>query len=181
MKDDIAKTLIAKSDQLNAADLISGAITVEVLGVKVTRSEQPVSIDIGGDYQVYKPCKSMRRLLASVWGTSSEEWVGHSMTLYCDPDVTWAGIRTGGIRVSHVSGISKDVEIPLRSSKHKVIVYTVSPIFAPYSDEDIENNKEAWRSSFNEKNTPEKLIAKIKTKYTLTKNQEEAILSFGAK
>ena len=142
--DDITETLAAKSDQLNAADLVGGGVNVTIQAVKVNKgSDQPVSIDIGQGMQPYKPCKTMRRLLAAIWGTSSVNWVGHSMTLYCDMEVMWAGQKAGGIRISHVTGISANRDIPLRSSKHKVTTYTISPLvikLPEYSDESISIN-----------------------------------------
>jgi hypothetical protein len=181
MTDDISETLIAKSDQLNAADLMGGPITVKAINVSVSKSsDQPVVIKIDGDRQPYKPCKSMRRLLAFLWGTSSKEWIGHSMTLYCDPDVLWAGAKAGGIRISHVTGIQESCDIPLRASKHKVVTYTVHPLIVqlpPYPDENIGRNREAWIKSFNDNNTPAGLVNKIKTQYALTQEQEATILN----
>ena len=41
----VAHTLIAKSDQLNACDLVGGSITVKILSVLVKQSlEQPITI-----------------------------------------------------------------------------------------------------------------------------------------
>ncbi|WP_420003223.1 hypothetical protein [Arenibacterium sp. LLYu02] len=64
----ILHTIAAKSDQMNAEDLIGGPRTVFVTGVKVNTSEdQPVWIHFEGDNgKPYKPCKTMRRLLIRV-------------------------------------------------------------------------------------------------------------------
>ena len=89
---DISDTIIAKSDQLNAEDLIGGPITVTITGVKRTSDEQPVSVEISGGHKPWKPCKSMRRLLIMAWpdGAIKEGgetkydptcWVGRSVTL----------------------------------------------------------------------------------------------------
>jgi hypothetical protein len=102
--DSIADTLAAKSDQLNADDLIGGPITVTVIGWKRgATKEQPVWLSISDDRMPYSPCKSMRRVLAEEWGDRPSEWVGRSMTLYRDPNVMFGGVRVGGIRISHLS------------------------------------------------------------------------------
>jgi len=167
--DDISETLIAKSDQLNAADLVGGGLTVKVLAITVNKgADQPVIISIGEGRQPYKPCKTMRRLLAIVWGTYSVNWVGQSMTLYCDMEVMWGGVPTGGIRVSHVTGIAAKREIPLRSSKHKVTTYTIQPLAIElplYLDSDIEANKANWIELFKAELTPAKLIESMSKKF----------------
>lgn len=122
----LLKTIEAKSDQLNACDLLGGPITVTVQGVKKMSAEQPVAIEIGDGRQPFKPCKSMRRVLIACWGVSG--WVGRSMTLYCDTDVKWAGERIGGIRISHLSHISGPTEVPLTVSKGKSQLWKVEPL-----------------------------------------------------
>jgi len=178
MNDDITPTLQAKSDQLNAADLMGGPATLTVIEVTVSKSsDQPVTIKVDGGFQPYKPCKSMRRLLAQIWGTSSKQWIGEMFTLYCDPEVLWAGQAVGGIRVSHVTGIDSPREVHLRAAKTKVITYTIHPIALPkYKDSDIETNSPEWATLFGEKkSSPDKLISMIKKKFTLTAEQEGVI------
>lgn len=124
---DISHTIIAKSDQLNAGDLAQ-PIVVEVRSVRVTRDEQPVVVEIDGDHQPWKPCKGMRRLLAKCWGTNTDTWTGHRVELYNDPNVTWAGERVGGIRVSAISGISSPMRYVMRTSKKGTTSYDVKPL-----------------------------------------------------
>ena len=64
----LAKTIVPKSDQLNAEDLLTGPIVVTVQEVKQGTDDQPVHIVIGDGRQPYKPCKTMRRVLIFVWG-----------------------------------------------------------------------------------------------------------------
>lgn len=64
---DISDTIIARSDQLNAADLIGGPVTVTITKVSKGDGEQPVSISYDGDKgKPFKPCKSVRRLLVGM-------------------------------------------------------------------------------------------------------------------
>ena len=98
-------TIVPKSDQLNAEQLLSGSMTITVTEVKRGSSdEQPVILHYQGDNgRPYKPCKTMRKVLIFAWGDDGREWVGKTMTLYCDPEVKFGGVKVGGIRISHLS------------------------------------------------------------------------------
>ena len=136
---DISKTLVAKSDQLNAGDLIGGGVTVTVDSVEVIRGKQPISIFLREGYQPFKPCLSMRRVIAKLWGLETNSWVGRRLTLFCDPDVRWAGERAGGIRISNMDGIKAKAQIPLRESQHRVVTYTIEPLEAQQSKNNSAN------------------------------------------
>jgi len=118
--ENIADTTKAKSDQLNADDLIGNPITVEVLNVKRHTRDQPILINISGGNMPFLPCKSMRRVLVTAWGVNAKEWIGRSMTLYCDPTVTWGGVAVGGVRISHLSHIDMDIKMSISKSRKKV-------------------------------------------------------------
>ncbi len=126
---DLSSTVIAKSDQLNADDLVE-PITITVTRVdKVSAKDQPVHIHSAGR-QPYKPCLTMRRMLISAWGKFKDEWVGRSMVVYCDPEVMWAGKEHGGIRVSHVSHISQPVSKMLAVTRGRKKLFTLLPLIA---------------------------------------------------
>ena len=130
----IAKTIIPKSDQLNADDLITGPITVTVVDVRQGDSDQPVAIVIDGR-QPYKPCKTMRRLLVALWGDQASYWVGKRMTLYADPDVKWGGVAVGGIRISAVSNIVDPTTVVITETRGKRKVMTIQPIVSKPSED----------------------------------------------
>lgn len=121
-------TIAPKSDQLNADDLMAGPITVEITSVSRGTSEQPVSVSIAGGYQPYKPCKSMRRVMIALWGDNGADWVGKKMTLYCDQSVKFGGVKVGGIRISHVSGITQPHSLMLTTARSKRSEFTVKPL-----------------------------------------------------
>lgn len=123
----IAKTIAPKSDQLNADDLVAGPITVTVVDVRKGDADQPVCICIEGR-QPYKPCLSMRRVLVSLWGERGSEWIGRSMTLFCDPDVKWGGVAVGGIRISHLTDIKDRTTLMLSTAKAKRKAVTIEPL-----------------------------------------------------
>ena len=122
----LLKTIVAKSDQLNAVDLVGGPITVTVHSVTQGEADQPVIIGIGPERQPYKPCKSMRRVLIACWGSNPATWIGRKMTLYCEASVKWGGESVGGVRISHLSHLPNAIqEVQLNESKHKKITYKV--------------------------------------------------------
>ncbi|MFW0778595.1 MAG: hypothetical protein ACN2B6_12840, partial [Rickettsiales bacterium] len=78
----------------------------------------------------YKPCKSMIRVMITAWGDNGADWVGKSMTLYCDPEVMFGGVKVGGIRISHVSHIESAIGMSLTATRGKRKPYRVDPLVA---------------------------------------------------
>jgi len=138
MVDSLKDTIVPKSDQLNADDVLIGPITVRIEGVTRGDKEQPVVIAIDGDRQPYKPCKSMRRVLITAWGDNPLPWIGRRMTLFNDPEVKYGGVMVGGIRISHLSGIPKPLTIPITVSRGKRVSYTVQVLMDGYPDDRFE-------------------------------------------
>lgn len=140
---DMGATIAPKSDQLNADDLIAGPRTITVTRVTGNQGspEQPVNVFFEGDNgKPYRPCKSMRRVMVAAWGVNAAEYAGRSMTLYCDPGVTFGGMKVGGIRISHMSHIEREMQMALTASRAKRANYTVKPLAAPATapvDEDL--------------------------------------------
>ncbi len=131
---DVSHTLAAKSDQLNAVDL-SEPITVMVEKVMVLgkSEDQPVHIHLAGEEHAakpYKPCKTMRRILARLWGADAAQWIGRQMTLYTDPAVKWGGQAVGGIRISHLSHIQGVQEVSTMYARGKFAPVTIRPLKA---------------------------------------------------
>lgn len=127
-EEEVLQSIVAKSDQLNACDLVGGPITVTISSVSKGVADQPIAIGIGKDRQPYKPCKSMRRVLVACWGANPNAWLNRSITLYADGSVKWAGEEVGGIRISHLSHIEKEVKVLLNQTKGKKHAYIVQPL-----------------------------------------------------
>ena len=127
---DLRQTIAPKSDQLNADDLIAGPMTIRVTRVSLcAEPDQPIAISFEGDNgKPYKPCKSMRRLLVSVWGPDGSAYAGRSMTLYRDEKVKFGGAEVGGIRISHMSDIDKPVTVALTVTKSVRRPFQVKPL-----------------------------------------------------
>jgi hypothetical protein len=123
---DLSKTIEAKSDQLNADDLIGGPKTLKITAVKKVSGDQPVAIHYEGDNgKPYKPCKSMLRVLMAAWGINGEAYVGRSMTVFNDTSVKWAGQEVGGIRISHLSDMPGQMKMALTATRGKKVQYVV--------------------------------------------------------
>lgn len=125
--DDVRKSVEPKSDQLNADDLVSGPITVTVTEVRKGDREQPIVVELEG-HRPYKPCKTMRRVLIAAFSDDPKAWIGQRMTLFCDPNVTWAGVKVGGIRISHLSGLSEPRTFLLTTGRGKRTEVTILPL-----------------------------------------------------
>ena len=129
---DISESLAANSAQQNADEYLAGPKTVTVSEVKKGSAEQPVDVHlVEFPGKPFKPAKSVRRVLAAAWGTDASQWAGRRLTIYCDPEVRYAGKAVGGLRVSHVSHIDKPVTVALTVTRGKREPFTVKPIAAP--------------------------------------------------
>lgn len=126
---DITSAIRPKSDQLNADDLLTGPRTIRIRDVQANGGEQPVSIFFDNDdSKPWKPAKSALRVLAAIWGGNAAKWIGMSCTIYNDESVTWAGVAVGGIRVSHMEGLSKPRTLMLTKTRGKKAGVTIQPL-----------------------------------------------------
>ena len=129
--EDLRATIVPKSDQLNSEQLLGGPITVTVTNVKIGSEEQPVIINYEGDNgRPYKPSKTQRKVLLFAWGPDGRDWIGRSMTLYCDPKIKFGGEEVGGIRISHISDIERDLQLSLTATKGKKTAHIVKRLQA---------------------------------------------------
>ncbi|RKT33633.1 hypothetical protein DEU34_2236 [Microbacterium sp. AG1240] len=126
---DLSETIAPKSDQLNADDLLSGPRTVTIVEVRAGSAEQPVELHLQGlDGRPYKPGKSMRRVLVAAWGGDGNMYAGRSMTLYTDPSVKFGGSEVGGIRISHLTHLSKPLSVNLTVTRGRRAPFVVQPL-----------------------------------------------------
>lgn len=123
---DLGWSVVAKTDQLNAEALIAAPITITITAVRGGSAEQPLILDYAGDDgRPYKPCKTMRKALVIAWGKDGRQWVGRSMTLFCDHAVAFGGVKVGGIRISHLSHIERDLALMLTATKGKKAAHVI--------------------------------------------------------
>lgn len=126
---DMTSVIIPKSDQYNAEDFLAGPRTFCIEAISINPgNEQPVAIKLQGESRVWRPCKSMSRCLVSAWGANASAYIGRSVTLYCDPSVKWGGLAVGGIRISHLTHIEREMVMALTETKGKRKPFTVKPL-----------------------------------------------------
>ena len=126
---DISESLAPKSDQLDAVDLLGQPPrTFTISDVTKGNAEQPVNVHLAEFPRVWRPGKSMRRVLAACWGSDASTWAGRSVELYCDPDVQFGGEKVGGTRISRLSHIDKPRSVPLIVGRGKSGAYKVQPL-----------------------------------------------------
>lgn len=126
---DLSTTIQAKSDQLNADDLIGGPVTVTIQSVTEGTSEQPANIHlIEYPGRAYRPSLSMRRVLVTVWGGDTTVYAGRRLTLYRNPNTKFGRDVVGGIEISHMSHIEQRTNVSLTVTRGKKKPFPVSPL-----------------------------------------------------
>jgi hypothetical protein len=179
MTGDMDVVTAPKSDQINAEDLLGGrtmTITVERVQVR-PGTEQPVTIWFTGSQKVFRPCKGVSKILKTLWGPDSAQYVGRSMTLFNDESVTWAGAAVGGIRVSAMSHIDDERRIPVAISKAKKKFYPIKPLrpeIPMLTNRQPEMTAEEWTERF------ERRVAEATDHASLALVQEENAKSLAA-
>lgn len=129
---DMSPVIAPKSNQLTADDLLSGDRTITITGVELTPgAEQPCRISFEGDNgKPWFPCKSMGRVLVKAWGPDAKNYVGKSVHLFRDPEVVWAGMKIGGIRIKALSHIDAPFDMALTATRGKKAMSRFFPLKA---------------------------------------------------
>lgn len=128
---DVSKLCEARSDQLNAIDLVSGPRVVKITDVKIVSGEQPIHVVLDGDSKrPWKCSKSSVRVLAACYGVDANNWIGKHIEIYCDETVVWGGMQVGGVRQSKAEGLSKPLKLMLTKSRQKKEATVINPLSA---------------------------------------------------
>jgi hypothetical protein len=166
---DMASTIIPKSNQTNFDDLLAGPRTITITAVKASGApDQPIAVHYEGDNgKPFMPCKSMRRVMVAAWGPDAAQYVGRSMTLYGDPKVAFGGMQVGGIRISHMSHIERDLTLALTVTKAKRSPFQVRKLEAPAQTAPADRAS-GWAAEYiaavNAAETPAALAAFVESK-----------------
>lgn len=183
---DLSSTIIAKSDQLNADDLIGGEKVITISGVSLNNLvEAPIVLHYDGDDgRPFKPCLTVRRILLAAWGKNGNDWIGKQARLYCDPAVVYAGKEVGGIRVSALSDMQKPLSVKLsvtRGKKKEHRIDVLERVQKPvYPADKFESAFDAMRQQIQDgKMTAEQVITHCEKTGTLTEEQRQAIRDAG--
>jgi hypothetical protein len=127
---DMTDTIIPRSDQINAEDILTGPVTITITGVTRGNTEQPVNMVTAefGPGRPYKPSKTMRRVIVNAWGKETSAYVGRRIRIYRDPEVKFGPDKVGGIKISHLSHIDKRLEIALTVTRGRRAQFAVDPL-----------------------------------------------------
>lgn len=129
---DISEVIAPDSDEMVAADLIGSPPQVftiaEVTETVREKGKRVANIRLEGFPRPWRPGKGMSRVMADNWGRETQGWIGKQVELYGDPDVFFGSEKTGGVRISRLSGIkaAKTTRINPRSGKGST--WTVKPL-----------------------------------------------------
>lgn len=126
---DMRPVLAPKSDQINADDLAGGPVTITIREVRISAGqEQPVSVYFEGSDKAFRPCKTMGRALMELWGPDAGKYIGHSLTLYRDPNVKFGKDAVGGVRISHATGITERKVMMLTATRGQRKPHAIMPL-----------------------------------------------------
>lgn len=154
---DIRKSIEAKSDRLNADDLMGGPITITIEDVKAGNAESPVAVYYNGcNGKPWYPCKSMRRALVAAWSDEGKSWIGKSCTIYRDPEVIYGGVKVGGVRISAFSHIDNDMTLMLTEKRGKKTRFDFKKI-EPAATVDVSGRIDAVIAAVNNAKTSDAL------------------------
>lgn len=153
---DMSATIVAKSDQVNADDLIGGPMTIRIESVDKRLTDpagQTAWIHYGDPKKTYKPGLSMRRVIIGLYGNDSREWIGKKLTLFRDPEVPFGSAKVGGVRISHATGITEPKTIMIQTKKGVRKPWTVLPLAdeQPAQPAKPSDKAAAWAQEFIEK------------------------------
>lgn len=182
MSYDISHTVLAKSDQLNAADIPHDGVIIKIRGVRVTSDkQQPVHVFFNGDdNRPWKPNLGTRRFLLNAWGADASKWIGRSVQLYNDKDVIFKGEKSGGIRIKAMSHIPVEgldmIEVKNRMKRDMKHIAHLEVKVEFYPDElfesQFENMKAALQSG---KSTLMQVVTYCEKSGALTDSQLERL------
>lgn len=150
----MSPTIVAKSDQVNADDLIGGPMTITIQKVDKKLDDpsgQTAWIHYGDPKKTYKPGLSMRRVLIAVYGNDLRGWLNKRITLFRDPEVPFGSAKVGGVRISHMSGIDEPRTIMIATKKGTRKPYTVLPLIdepKPQPQQKNDDRAAQWAREF---------------------------------
>ena len=129
---DISQLIAPDSDEMVAADLIGSPpqvfTIVEVTETVREKGKRVANIRLEGFPRPWRPGKGMSRVMADNWGRETQGWIGRQVELYGDPDVYFGSEKTGGVRISRLSGIDKPKTTRTNPRSGKNSTWTVKPL-----------------------------------------------------
>jgi hypothetical protein len=132
---DMTDYLSSKSDHLTTEDFIGGPRIFTIREVGATGDDdRPIYILFTDEPRAFLPSKTCRRVLSRIWPEASKragsEYLGRSLRLYLDPDVTFGKDTVGGIRIDGASHLDRTVTGQLPAGRNKRAPFRVEPLRA---------------------------------------------------
>jgi predicted RNA-binding protein len=185
---DLSDTIVAKSDQLNAADLMGADKVIKVTGVVkyVDKGENKFYLNYEGDSnRPYKPSLTMRRIITELWTTDGNLYPGRSIKLFRDPEITFGKEKCGGIVINAMSNIKGQATVRQQVSQRVYKTFIIDKLepkeLPPLNDVTFAKWLTAAKQQIESgEQTNEQIITKIETKSTLTDSQKSSIREIGA-
>lgn len=173
---DISQFTQAKSDQLNAVDIMGCEPIFKIRDVQVRQGDQPVWVYYEGDNnKPWKPSLGMRRILQAGWGSETDNWIGKSVQVLMNPDVIYAGKKVGGVEVKAMSDIPTNGLMCTKAvSKQKREPYPVAWLDTrrpEYPQAQFEKGLPTMVQWLQEGKTVEQIIAQCQKTGDLTQDQ----------
>jgi hypothetical protein len=125
---DLTQSIEARSDQINADDLLGGPQTYTIREVIAGKAESPFDFLLVETERAYRPSKTMRRVIVAAWGPEASNYAGRRLTVYREPTIQFGGKTVGGIRISAMSHIDKRLEVMAQVTRGKREKFTVDPL-----------------------------------------------------
>ena len=129
---DISGVITPDTDEMVAADLIGSPPQVftiaEVTETVRENGKRAANIRLEGFPRPWRPGKGMSRVMADNWGRETQGWIGRRVELYGDPDVFFGKEKTGGVRISRLSGIDAPRTTRINPRGGKNASWTVQPL-----------------------------------------------------
>jgi hypothetical protein len=144
---DLTESIIPRSDQINADELIAGPATYTIREVIRGVAESPFDFKLVETDRAYRPSKTMRRVIVNAWGPDAANYAGRRLTLYREPTIKFGGQVVGGIRISHLSHIDKRVEVLAQVTRGKREKFIVEPLVEPTAAESIASLRAEWKTA----------------------------------
>ena len=180
----LSDTIVTKSDQLNAEDLLLSNRTIKVTGVKMIKDpQQPLVLSYEGDNgRPFKPCLTMRKALQFAYGDDPDNLIGKFIELYCDPEVKFGKEKVGGVRIAGMSDIKGTIRASFTETRGKKKEYVFKRIegveLPPYPDAKFKEAFDAMKQFIIDgKMTHEQVINKCEQTGRLSDEQKEKIRS----
>lgn len=180
---DLSDTIEAKSDQLNAADLMGADKVIKITDVVryVDKGVNKFYLSYEGDSgRPYKPSLTMRRIIMKLWSKDGSVYIGRKLRLYRDDSITFGKERCGGIVIGAMSDIPSQATVKQQVSQR---------VYKEFKIEKLQHeDKQTWPDdAFNAKfdglqkavlagtSTKEQAITKMQVKADLTDEQKQRI------